>query len=674
MDSNSRKRPSSDNQDVRLSYAKKQIDEKHKATKPVDRLHQYVLCFNCIRDGFPQDNKLKQVIPRRDRLKDHYKKYHPDNVAQEWTLAAPQTKQPKLTFTTSTSNCSELLSDEDCTQTVAQSDTDLTLEPCNFDTNVQPEPEDCTQNVAQAAQAPSDSTIEPPICISDTKAQPEVLENVPSNTPSIFSKLYNCLLTIKDKVNEIYSVVRLLAEKHRVAKNPLMLEYGRYTTIENKELVIDSDGIQRALATCKNIMQVFVFLPFLGLDEKEECIICEFCTGTISYYKEHNATSKRFGNTKTAILRHVESLSHKRNIQKNYEEESETSALITKDKKAGMVVFRSIYGGLKMGFSYTKIIRELTVLHFNGVGVGNINHSKGTIAKIKDVLGKTLRDHVKKSLSAVLPCTKKPRPVSEMFDKMTHFHRTGQMQLVIAPLMNDHELFTAVYLDNYLTSPESNTYKDMINIVREVGNAYYSDCQVENASADGAYSKNENTRDYYSDTLNLDNSEWVGLKWDYAHQIDRAEHDSKNDTKVETHLSLAQEMTKLFRYGKEYVRVFGQARTTCISLQDEIINEVREIDEKQNSTNHAPVIQSNLKFAAHGCKFLLNYKHNIPKFVKRINEMLIDENEDDEKVDKFRNLLAEINVRHITVVYGLIDIYKLLSKAQHGVSTVNQFP
>ena len=89
MDSNSRKRPSSDNQGVRLSYAKKQIDEKHKATKPVDCLHQYDLCFNCIRDGFPQDNKLKQVIPRRDRLKDHYKKYHPDNVAQEWTLAAP---------------------------------------------------------------------------------------------------------------------------------------------------------------------------------------------------------------------------------------------------------------------------------------------------------------------------------------------------------------------------------------------------------------------------------------------------------------------------------------------------------------------------------------------------------------------------------------------------------
>ena len=25
----------------------------------------------------------------------------------------------------------------------------------------------------------------------------------------------------------------------------------------------------------------------------------------------------------------------------------------------------------------------------------------------------------------------------EIFDKMTHFHRTGQMQLTIAPLLND---------------------------------------------------------------------------------------------------------------------------------------------------------------------------------------------------------------------------------------------
>ena len=170
--------------------------------------------------------------------------------------------------------------------------------------------------------------------------------------------------------------------------------------------------------------------------------------------------------------------------------------------------------------------------------------------------------------------------------------------------------------------------------------------------------------------MKINNSEWVGLKWDYAHQIDRAEHDSKKGTEVEHHLSLAQEMTKLFRYGKEYVRVFGQCNVTCVSLQDEIIAEVRQ----NNVKGYEPVIQSNLKFAAHGFKFLMNYKENLPKFIHRINNMLFDVNEDKEKVEKFKNYLAEVNITHMTNVFGLLDVYNVLSKAQHGVSKVNQFP
>ena len=265
---------------------------------------------------------------------------------------------------------------------------------------------------------------------------------------------------------EIYSLVKLIAEKHRVSTNPLMLEYGRYTTLENNEVLIDGNGIQKALKTCKDIMEVFVYLPFLGLDEHEEHVICDFCSEKLKYYKENNMSSKRFGNTKTIILKHVQSQSHKKNMQEHYEKELDAKELISKDKSAGLVIFRSNYGGLKMGFNFREMIRELTVLHHYGVGVGNINHSEGTIRKIKDVLGKTLREEVRKKLSEVVPCTNQTRPVSEMFDKMTHFHRTGQMQLIIAPLMNDHELLTAVYLDNYLTSPEHNSYKDMINMVR----------------------------------------------------------------------------------------------------------------------------------------------------------------------------------------------------------------
>ena len=118
------------------------------------------------------------------------------------------------------------------------------------------------------------------------------------------------------------------------------------------------------------------------------------------------------------------------------------------------------------------------------------------------------------------------------------------------------------------------------------------------------------------------------------------------------------------------LRVFGPCNITCISLQDEIIEGAREKDTK----GYAPVVQSNLKFAAHGCKFLMNYKENLPKFIKRINDMLFDSDEDKEKVEKFKNYLAEVDVKHMTVVFGLLDVYTLLSIAQHGVSKVNQFP
>ena len=44
------------------------------------------------------------------------------------------------------------------------------------------------------------------------------------------------------------------------------------------------------------------------------------------------------------------------------------------------------------------------------------------------------------------------------------------------------------------------------------------------------------------------------------------------------------------------------------------------------------------------------------------------------KQQLFKGLLSKINVTHVTVIYGLLDIYSYLAKAQHGVSKVNQFP
>ena len=156
---------------------------------------------------------------------------------------------------------------------------------------------------------------------------------------------------------------------------------------------------------------------------------------------------------------------------------------------------------------------------------------------------------------------------------MTHFNRTGPMQLAIAPLLNDRELLTAVYLDNYLTDPDENKYRDMLDMVRETGISYYDNNQVEGGSADGAYAKNIQTRKYYQESLGI-NNDWIQLKWDYAHQINCAEDDVRKDSEVSNHLTLARDVVKCCRYGKEYVAVFGQPDVRCVSLTDNIVHEV----------------------------------------------------------------------------------------------------
>ena len=86
-----------------------------------------------------------------------------------------------------------------------------------------------------------------------------------------------------------------------------------------------------------------------------------------------------------------------------------------------------------------------------------------------------------------------------------------------------------------------------------------------------------------------------------------------------------------------------------------------------SSSTLMPVIRSNLKFAAHGEHFLKNYSQNLPSYVKRMNEVIFDKNETSKKQQLFKGLLSRIDVAHVTVIYGLLDIYTALAKAQHGV-------
>ena len=88
------------------------------------------------------------------------------------------------------------------------------------------------------------------------------------------------------------------------------------------------------------------------------------------------------------------------------------------------------------------------------------------------------------------------------------------------------------------------------------------------------------------------------------------------------------------------------------------------------------MIQSELKFAAYGFVFVKNSLSNYSKYFQRMNEALLPNNIgiDKNKAEKFQSFLRQINIKHITILFGLPDVYHVIAKCQHGVCKVNQLP
>ena len=388
------------------------------------------------------------------------------------------------------------------------------------------------------------------------------------------------------------------------------------------------------------------------------------------------------------IKKHILSKGHADNIIRDLKNQEENAKVILKDTAAGKRVFRIVYTGMKRGSSYSHIVGDLANLHFFKVDIGNINHSKGTIKKIKDSIARSLRKYMRKDLKDELDCTKKARPISELFDKMTHNRRTGQMQLAIAPLLNNYELLSVAYVDNYLIDPGANKYSNMMEMVREAGDTYYDPEQVENGSADGAYAKIESTRSLYQASLGIPpESDWILLQHDYAHIINLADEVARTKVPIiETHFKVGQTMTKKFRWGKNYHEAFLDSEDIeqrCVSIADFLVDQDEEDEDGDEDeelmgliglAKYSPVLMSKLKFAAHGSKFLFNYIRNLAHYILGLNERLNDSTTPSKKKEEYRGILAKIDILHVAMVYHMYDVYAALAKAQHGVSKVNQLP
>ena len=498
-------------------------------------------------------------------------------------------------------------------------------------------------------------------------------------------------------LKECYSLLKLIAHKHKI-KPSNESDFGSHVHIDKHGVLqTDTDKLNQILRGCNNITMVCGEFPFLGLTEDEQHIVCEVCPTTrlANYTGSSARDSHRFSVTKNLVYKHLTSQKHGDNMLTEFKKQEEATKIISRDAVIGQRIFTAVYKAMKWGDSFNHLIDDLAVLHHFGLDIGSINHSTCTLRKIKDTLARTLRKFLRVELQRSLESTKKPRPLSELFDKMTHNRRTGQMQMFVAPLLNETELLSVGYLDNYLVDPGENRYSHMISMVRETADMYYDRIQVENACADGAYVKAQPTIAHYKSSLDLPDTagDWITVQWDMAHNIDLSDGQARKEVPtIEAHFMTAQSVTKVFRWGKAYHEAFldnQDMAQRCVSVADflpavgqdgsvEVDSEDTEDDEVLigmiGQAHYAPVLMSEMKFAAHGAKFLYNYIKNLPHYVLNINNRINDDTVPAKNREAYRGLLAKITIQHISCVYYMYEMYNILAKCQHGVSRVNQLP
>ena len=93
---------------------------------------------------------------------------------------------------------------------------------------------------------------------------------------------------------------------------------------------------------------------------------------------------------------------------------------------------------------------------------------------MKKHLASALEDLIKSKLKTPLKCTGKLRPLQETVDKMTHFHTTSQMEVCIAPLLNEYELFSQLYIKSYPVEYTKGSYENLTFSMREKGDFFVS--------------------------------------------------------------------------------------------------------------------------------------------------------------------------------------------------------
>ena len=141
--------------------------------------------------------------------------------------------------------------------------------------------------------------------------------------------------------------------------------------------------------------------------------------------------SRQLRNLKSIIKAHFTTKTH--NLKKEILKEKTRAekAFKSRQRTAGMNVFRERYLGIKQSKSRVDFEEDMLRAKLNGTEVGDKNHSRFFAKNLDNAIHTEMKARIKEKMGEKLDATGQKRPAGLLMDKMTPRKRTGQMHAVV---------------------------------------------------------------------------------------------------------------------------------------------------------------------------------------------------------------------------------------------------
>ena len=170
-------------------------------------------------------------------------------------------------------------------------------------------------------------------------------------------------------------------------------------------------------------VQDFEKYGFKHLEEKSvlQCNLCEAEFKTAGHLDVDGKIHPReFRNLKSHLKRHFSSKKHLDKEEEVRKEKEEKKYLVSRDQKAGKNLARAAYSVIKSRNPEIHFEREVFLIFKAGGEVGNLNHSKNFVPKMRPYFASSVRKLLTEFLTNPMPQTGLLPPLAITFDGATY--------------------------------------------------------------------------------------------------------------------------------------------------------------------------------------------------------------------------------------------------------------